>query len=126
MEKNAHEIIDQKLIALSDIMGVPVQFAPDESEQGKMRPVYDVNGILSKMLALFVYCGMSVAANCAPPYNRVHADIEWWKKEFATPDAPPAAEKTPDSEAQAAEEQPPAAAESPAAGSDSPAEAGSQ
>lgn len=94
------EKIDNILNSLSDLMGIEVKFSPNNEDQGKVNPVYDINGILSKMIALFVFSGLNVPTTFPPPYNRVHADIEWWKKEMlqlpAAPSAPSSAsEETP-------------------------------
>lgn len=73
------------------MMGIEVKFTPDPQDQGRVIPAYDVNAILSKMIALFVFSGLSVPSSFAPPYNRVHADVEWWKKYMAEATAEPAA-----------------------------------
>ena len=37
---------------------------------------------MSKILALMVYSGITVPSTFAPGYNRVHADVEFWKQFF--------------------------------------------
>lgn len=51
-------------------------------EGEKVKPEFDINGTISKLVALTVYCGMNVPTSFAPSYNRVHADIEYWKQRF--------------------------------------------
>lgn len=88
------EQIKTILMKISDELGVEVKFAPDTEDNGKVIPAFDVNAMISKMVALFVFSGLSVPSSFAPPYNRVHADIEWWKKTFeeaSKQTAPPAA-----------------------------------
>ena len=42
-----------------------------------------MNSMVSKFAALLVYAGHTVPPSVfLPPYNRVHADIEYWKKKF--------------------------------------------
>jgi HSP90 family molecular chaperone len=88
------ERIDQILKEISDLMGVPIQFhQAAEEDQGRVIPAYDVNAIISKMIALFVFSSVNVPSSFAPAYNRVHADVEWWKTQMETlPIIPPAAE----------------------------------
>ena len=80
--------IDNILKSLSQLMGSPIEYRLLQEDQGRVLPVYDVNGIISKMVALLVYSGLSVPSTFGPPYNRVHADIEWWKKFFEAVPAP--------------------------------------
>jgi hypothetical protein len=74
--------IDKILSTLSDLLQVPIEFRQTIEDQGRVLPAYDVNAILSKQIALFVYTGLSVPSSFAPAYNRVHADVEWWKQHF--------------------------------------------
>lgn len=77
------EKIDQVMTELSNIMGVKIEFAADPEDQGRALPVYNIDAVVSKMLAFFVFTGLTVPSSFAPPYNRVHADIEWWKSQMA-------------------------------------------
>ena len=77
------EKINEIFTELSDLMGVEIQFKMDEEDQGRMIPAYNIDAVISKMLALFVFSGLNVSSSFAPPYNRVHADIEWWKNKFS-------------------------------------------
>lgn len=84
---NREETSDQILKSLSELMGVPINYRPLQEDQGKVVPEYDINSIISKMLAFFVYNGLNVPINFAPAYNRVHADVEWWKRYMEDPKA---------------------------------------
>ena len=75
------EKVNKILTDVSDIFGVEVRFVQTEDE-GKVRPSFNVDAVISKMIALFVYSGLNVPSSFAPPYNRVHADVEWWKNKF--------------------------------------------
>lgn len=77
------------LTQLSELMGVEVKIVDDPKEQGKAVPAHNIDAIISKMMALFVFCGFNVPSSFAPAYNRVHADVEWWKQHFeAKPETP--------------------------------------
>lgn len=82
--------VKEIMTKMSDLMGVEITFVQDTQDQGRVIPAYDVNGIFSKMIALCVYSSLNVPSTFAPPYNRVHADIEWWKKHFECHAAAPA------------------------------------
>ena len=85
MEKST-EFPTSIMIAVSQALDTEVKFQ-EPSEGLEIQPGFDVEGILSKMMALLIYSGLFVPANFQPPYNRVHADIEYWKKRFeAKPD----------------------------------------
>lgn len=84
------EKVDSILKNLSDLMGIPIQFHQTSEDQGIVIPAYDVNAIISKMIALFVFSGLNVPSSFAPPYNRVHADIEWWKQQMESISKQPA------------------------------------
>ena len=83
MEKSTDQIVQDKLTAISDALEVPVQFAANEADANVVRPAYNPDAIISKLLALLVFSGISVPSTFAPGYNRVHADIEFWKKYMA-------------------------------------------
>lgn len=83
MPETAKEKIDGILTSMSDLMGVKIEFVQDGEDQGKVIPAFDINAILSKMVGLCVFSGLSVPSSFAPTYNRVNADIEWWKKTMA-------------------------------------------
>lgn len=76
------EQISSIIVNISKELGVPVAMVPDDSEKGKLLPRCDINCTISRYLALLVYMGLNVPNNIAPPYNRVHADIEYWRKRF--------------------------------------------
>lgn len=88
MEKQKIQTPEAIFIELSQILDVEIKFEPDPSNDQKVSPVIDVASVLSKFMALMVYVGWSVPVNCMPPYNRVHADIEYWKKSFSLMDKP--------------------------------------
>ena len=67
----------------SKLMGVEVTLIQDEVTQ-KVEPHFDLNSAISKLLALMVYSSITVPASIAPPYNRVHADVEFWKSRLDT------------------------------------------
>ena len=72
-----------KMLQLSKIMEVEVKFNQDKEGGEKVEPVFDASAIISKMLALFVFCGANIPSTFAPSYNRVHADVEYWSKKAA-------------------------------------------
>jgi len=82
MEKLTKETVDDILTKLSDALYVPIQFGQDDQDQNKVVPIFDVNAIFSKLVALCVYTGLNVPSTFGPAYNRVHADIEFFKKQF--------------------------------------------
>lgn len=63
-------------------LDVTVRFEADPDDGQKASPVIDVAAMLSKMIALMVYNGWNVPAHCNPSYTRVHADVEYWKRQF--------------------------------------------
>ena len=71
-------------IELCNLLDVEVRFEADPRDGQKVSPVIAVTAMLSKIMAIMVYVGWSVPAHCVPPYNRVHADVEYWKKKFET------------------------------------------
>lgn len=73
------EKIDEVLREISELLDVKIEFHPLKEDQGRVVPSYDVNGIISKLVALMIFSGLNVPSSFAPSYNRVHADIEWWK-----------------------------------------------
>lgn len=73
--------VEEIFLSVSKALKANVEFA-SEGEGMPVKPYFDINGIISKLTALMVYSGMTVPSNYAPAYNRVHADIEFWKKEF--------------------------------------------
>lgn len=76
------EQIQEIFSVICDMTGAEVRLdAPVDG--GKAKPAFDINGAISKLVALSVYCGMNVPNSFAPSYNRVHADVEYWKKRFA-------------------------------------------
>lgn len=83
-ERNPEMIrVNQKaediFLSVSSALKSDVQFvSPVEGE--KVTPLFDINGIISKLVALMVYSGMVVPSSFAPAFNRVHADVEFWKK----------------------------------------------
>ena len=82
MEKS-QETPSSIMIVVSQTLETEVKFK-EPSEGQEIQPGFDVEGIISKMLALLIYSGLYVPVNFQPPYNRVHADIEYWKKRFET------------------------------------------
>lgn len=82
MEKLTKDLFDDKLVKVSDALEVDVKFVVSAEDEGKADPQFDPNAIISKLLALFVFAGLTVPSNMAPAYNRVHADIEFWKRKF--------------------------------------------
>ena len=90
MEKSTEDI----LVKICDLMEAEVQLVADENNEGKVTPHLDINGAISKLMALLVYCGMNVPVDFGPSYNRVHADVEYWKKRFSsTAEVAPVAEE---------------------------------
>lgn len=75
-----NNFVEDKLKELSSVMEVEVQFGESQGDQGRVMPVFNVNGIISKMLALFVFSGLHVPHSFPPSFNSVHADIEFWKQ----------------------------------------------
>lgn len=82
MKDSTEEKINDIFTKISDALDVPIGFAEDKDDQNKVIPVFDVNGFFSKLVALCVYSGFGVPSTFAPAYNRVHADIEFFKKKF--------------------------------------------
>ena len=78
---SGQEII-QIFSVISQMLDVDVKVdAGEEGQRGE--PAFDVNSMVSKFAALLVYAGHTVPPSVfLPPYNRVHADIEYWKKKF--------------------------------------------
>ena len=82
MEKSTEERINQLLSEVSKLFDVEVALIADPQNENKVTYHFDMNAVVSKMIALWVYCGFNVPSSFAPPYNRVHADIEFWKHKF--------------------------------------------
>lgn len=80
MEKLTKEKIEDIMKRVSDMMDVKFELV--SVEDNRLEPMFDVDAIVSKFMALLVYSGLNVPSSFAPPYNRVHADIEFWKKRF--------------------------------------------
>lgn len=81
MEDIVRNKIEGKMKAISEVLDVEFLLVKDESTQ-RIEPNFDVNAMLSKFVALMVYCGFSVPSTIAPAYNRVNADIDYWKRHF--------------------------------------------
>lgn len=78
------DIRNEILIKLSDLVGAEVTFHPVQEDEGRVIPAFNVDAIVSKTIAFLVFCGINIPpASMLPPYNRVHADVEWWKKRIA-------------------------------------------
>ena len=73
--------IEEIFLALSEALRTKVEFASGGEGQ-PIKPYFDINALISKIVALMVYSGMTVPSSFAPAFNRVHADVEFWKKEF--------------------------------------------
>jgi len=73
--------VEDIFLTLSSALKTTVDFASDGEGQ-PVKPYFDINGVISKLTALMIYSGMYVPSYFAPAYNRVHADIEFWKKEL--------------------------------------------
>lgn len=73
--------VEDIFLSVSSALKSDVQFAT-VSEGERVIPLFDINGVISKLVALMVYSGMVVPSSFAPAFNRVHADIEFWKKTF--------------------------------------------
>lgn len=80
MEDRTSEEIRSILTTLSELTGTEVKF--EEGDQGRLQPIFDFNAIISKLFAVMVFCGITMNVSGLPPYNRVHADVEWWKSRF--------------------------------------------
>lgn len=77
-DKKIHGI----LTAVSHALDVEIQLVADGPE-GRLMPYFDINAMNSKLAALMVYVGANIQP-VSPPYNRVHADVEYWKRKFET------------------------------------------
>ncbi len=86
---------EEILIELSRILNVDVRFEPDPNNAQKVSPIIDVSAILSKFISLMVYVGWNVPPNIMPAYTRVHADVEYWKKQFQEANVPTAPKEEP-------------------------------
>lgn len=76
-EKKSAEVI---FMGISEMLGVDIRF--QNTPTGPVSPLIDINNVISKLTALMVYVGWSVPSNISPPFSRVHADVEYWKKVF--------------------------------------------
>ena len=76
------KLIEEKLSALSKVLEVSVELTEDKEAENKLRPSYNMPAMIAKLYALFVFAGWPVGA-ALPSYTGVHADIEFWKKNFA-------------------------------------------
>lgn len=73
---------DKIFEGISKLLDVEIVFLNTEENQNRLVPAFDVNAVISKFIALCVYRSMNVPSTFAPPYNRVHADVEYWKNKF--------------------------------------------
>lgn len=92
MVKSTDEIVQEKLVSISDALEVKVEFVTNEANANVVHPAFNPDAMISKLLALLVYSGVSVPSTFAPGYNRVHADVEFWKAYIAEktkPEEPP-------------------------------------
>lgn len=82
MEKSVkNEKIVQIMNDISKILDIEVTMLADDEQ--KLFPNWDVSAMLSKFLALCVYAGWNVPpTSILVAYNRVHADVEFWKKKM--------------------------------------------
>ena len=67
-----------RIVAVAQALAAEVQF--EEAPDGKLSPRVSVDEIISKFVALLVYGGATIGPLFLPNYNRVHADVEFWKK----------------------------------------------
>lgn len=75
------EEIERIFSGISELLGVEIEMRANEGE--KLKPHFNLDAIISKFLALMTYCGWNVpSAGILPSYNRVHADVEFWRKKF--------------------------------------------
>lgn len=68
------------LLVVAEALKADVRMEP--GKDGKVYPQISIDELVSKLLALLVFCGANVPSHFAPAYNRVHADVEFWKKEL--------------------------------------------
>lgn len=80
-KRSVDDRIQEIFSVICDITGSDIKLEA-AADGGKAKPAFDINGAISKIVALSVYCGMNVPASFGPAYNRVHADVEYWKKRF--------------------------------------------
>ena len=80
-KRSTDEQIQEIFAVICDLTGAEVRL-DSASDGGKVKPAFDLNGAISKIVALSVYCGMNVPNDFGPSYNRVHADVEYWKQRF--------------------------------------------
>lgn len=78
MAKSIEEIIQDKLVSISDALEVPVNFVAEEGSSNQVKPAFNPDDMISKFVALFVYAGVNMPSTMLPGYNRVHADVEFW------------------------------------------------
>ena len=80
-EQQKEDELHKRLGQISKILDIEVTMIASGEDQ-KVVPHYNVDATFSKYLALLIYAGLTVPVGFAPHYNRVHADIEYWKKKF--------------------------------------------
>lgn len=81
-KQDRRDEVIQIFAVISQMLDVEVKVSAGEEGQ-KVEPAFDVNSIVSKFAALLVFSGHTVPPGAfLPPYNRVHADVEYWKKKF--------------------------------------------
>ena len=129
MAKSIEEIVQDKLTKVSDAREVPVNFVASEKEANHVKPAYNPDDMISKLIAILVFSGVNIPITFAPPYNRVHADVEFWKRFMAASQtvselAPEPATETQPEPAAEPQPEPPAESqpqpEAPADGTDQP------
>lgn len=60
IEVSEEERMNNIMVVLSDVMGVKITYHPLAEDQGKVYPAFDVNAIISKLIAFLVFRGLSV------------------------------------------------------------------
>ena len=82
-EKAGESGASARLFEIARNLECKIDFSDDA--QNKVSPVFSLDEMLSKLIGLLVYCGASVPIHSFPPYQRVHADVEFWKKHLIEP-----------------------------------------
>lgn len=83
MEKLTEQKVDKIFTEMHALMGEEVILVADPEQENKLIAHYDINAVVSKFIGLLVYSGLNVPTQVfTPPYNRVHADVEYWKNKF--------------------------------------------
>ena len=83
MEKSSEQIACEIFKNVSDMLSVPVHMVVDAQDQNLVKPAFNPDALVSKIVALFVFCGITMPSNISPNYNSVHADIEFWKNRLS-------------------------------------------